>query len=127
MSTVHERVREQNAVWWAAHPDVRGVAKGWDATSFARSVLHWHHNVESSLRHGTKGGDGSPMLAGDQFFLRQYAIDATKAWLVSSQVEIETYPPEHEHWHGYGHTDIETLIRNLQVALDDFAWNDHHG
>lgn len=148
MSNIQDRVREQNAAWWAAHPDLR---KNWTdpvdpiatgkpigppdaqmprrgtAASLARSVVHWQHNYESSLRHGTRTGDGTgPMAPVDAHFGRRYAILATKAMLIEAQTALETYPPDHAFWVGYGHRDQEAYIRNLQIALDDFEWNDKH-
>ncbi len=120
MKTLHEQVREKIAEWWTTHPDFRERYSKIvsDADSLARSVVHWHHNVESARRHAPEKTNG------EQFFLRQYAVIATQAWLISAQTELETYPADHSHWRGYGHRDQECLIRCLQVALDDFEYND---
>jgi len=111
--------RDRNTSWWNEHPDFREKYGQMvrDTESLALSVVHWHHNVESARRHAPE------KLDAEQFFLRQYATDATRAWLIAAQTEIETYPPSDAYWRGYGHTDQECLIRNLQVALDDFEAN----
>lgn len=121
LTEVHDHVRAENAAWWAAHPELHDRKPyAHDAKDLAFSVVHWHHNVESSQRHKTELGES------DRFFLRQYAISATRAWLAEAQRDLEIYPADHEHWRGYGHRDQESLIRNLQVAIDDFEWNDKH-
>ena len=87
----------------------------------AFSFLHWQHNVESTRRFGTESETTT-----DRFFARRYAIAATRACLIEAQTELETYPADHAHWRSYGHDDIECFIRMMQVALDDFEWNDSH-
>jgi hypothetical protein len=132
--------KELNEAWWAAHPEVRKtwsypsatnfdpvVPTNWhigrgSAASFAFTVVHWHHNVESAIRKGDQ-----KWLDGQRYFLRQYAKQATTAWLIEAQTELEKYPdPKDPYWHGYGHSLNHMTIRNLQVALDDFEANKGH-
>lgn len=116
--TTHDEVRAAIKAWWDAHPNFREKYKPLAPFDvMCRSVVHWHHNVELSLQHDRKSLDG------DRFFLRQYAHDATRAWLLEAQANLERFPPDHAHWRGYGHIDQECLIRNLQIALDAFDAN----
>jgi hypothetical protein len=137
VSDVHDRVREANAAWWDRHLSLRETwghpvdreylaahnATPGTAISLALSVVHWMHNAESARRHGLKDAVGGARVDSDIFFMRRYAIEATKAWLIEAQTALETHPPSDPFWRGYGHRDVEVLIRNLQVALDDFEAN----
>jgi hypothetical protein len=113
---LHDEVVAKNAAWWSAHPDFKAPTTG-TADSLARSVVHWHHNVESRRRH-----EGWSAAENDEFFRRQYAIAATQAWLVEAQAKLDTLgPTSPETW--YQKRDLEVEIRVLQHALDDFEWN----
>ena len=120
-----ERMREKNAAWWAAHPDFKIYTQA-TAESLAFTTVHWIHNYESSLRYGERTGDNSgPMAPVNQYTARSYAILTTKAWLIETQKKLDTSPePSPENW--YGRRDLEMHVRNLQLALDTFEWNDKH-
>jgi hypothetical protein len=112
----NDDVTVKNTAWWATHP---GFAEKYskmryDVDSLARSTVHWHHNVESRRRHQGWGASEN-----DEFLLRQYAIAATQAWLLEAEAKCKTLGPSD--WYQY--RDLQVLIRNLQVALDDFEWN----
>lgn len=128
MTALHDRVRAENTAWWDAHQDFdRLVPNAGTAESFAFSVVHWFHNAESSERHGTQTGDGTGLMAPvDRRTCRGYAIFATRRWLHESQRDLDLYPAGHAHWDSpsRGRLDVESLVRNLQIALDDFDWND---
>ena len=110
-----DEVAAKNAAWWAVHPDFREKYSKmpYSAASLARSVVHWHHNVESAKHHDPE------KLDSELFFLRQYVVDATRAWLLEAQARLEALGPND--WYQWRDTSVE--IRNLQVALDDFEWN----
>lgn len=111
----------KNQAWWDAHPDLRKNRPSSTAASMALSVVHWHHNVESSWRAGGKHGPNRT----EEFFLRQYAWEATKVWLIETQDELEALGPVGPTtW--YQKRDLECRVRNLQHALDDFEWNTKH-
>lgn len=112
---LHDEVVAKNAEWWAARPGFKASPTA-TADSLARSVVHWHHNVESRRRH-----EGWTAAEGDEFFRRQYAIEATKAWLVEAQAKLDALGGTRETW--YQRRDLEVEIRTLQHALDDFEWN----
>lgn len=109
-----EQVVDKNTAWWTAHPNFKPSIG--DADSLAKSVVHWHHNVESSRRF-----KGTEAAKSDEFFLRQYAIGATGAWLAEAQAELDAMQSTPETW--YQRRDLEVLIRTLQSALDNFEWN----
>lgn len=111
MSKLHYEVVAKNEAWWVSHPDKRQTAS---ADSLARSVVHWHHNVESRRRHA-----GWSAAEGDEFFRRQYAIAATWAWLLEARSRRDKLRPSD--W--YQWRDVEVEIRTLQNALDDFEYN----
>lgn len=114
--TLHDEVVAKNAAWWAAHPDFKASPVA-SADSLARSVVHWHHNVESRRRY-----EGWSAAKSDEFFRRQYAIEATKAWLVEAQAMLVALLLDRpEDWSQK--RDQEVLVRTLQHALDDFEWN----
>src|SRR5574337_1704538 len=100
---LHDEVVAKNAAWWTAHPDFKAAPSA-TADSLARSVVHWHHNVESGWRR-----TGHP-IASDEYFMRQYAIEATKAWLVEAQAELTALgPTTPETW--YQKRDLESEFR----------------
>lgn len=107
---LHEKTLAANSAWWAAHPKFK--TPSFNAASLARSVVHWHHNVESSLRHAAQDVDS------DRYFLRSYVIAATEAWLAESQAELDACT----NWSRK--RDLEAAVRNFQIALDNFEWND---
>lgn len=117
MSDTHDDVIAKNTAWWAAHSDFLKDKANATAASLALSVVHWHHNVEGRRRRYGKAEADS-----DEFFLRQYAISATRAWLAETQVALEALGPTGPTtW--YQKRDLEVHVRVLQHALDDFEWN----
>lgn len=114
---LHDETVTKNAAWWAAHPDFKASPTA-SADSLARLVVHWHHNVESRRRH-----DGWSTAESEKIFRRQYAIEATKAWLVEELAKLVALGPTTPETR-YQKRNQEVLVRVLQHALDDFEWND---
>ena len=121
MSKLDEKTRAAIAAWFASHPKWnQGMHTSTTAASLALSVVHWHHNVESSKRYGD-----AAHAENDAYFLRAYAILATKKWLEESNAEmvaLEADASAPGNW--YRIRDHACAVYNFQRALDDFEEND---